>query len=222
MSQPPVVLIHGVGSSSEHNWRQPGWVDLLSELGRSVLTVDLPGHGAAEGRVAPDRDAAELIVERAAAHGSVDAVGFSAGGYALLTAASREPALFRRIAVLGVADSGLGRVSAEGIAAAVLSDAEPSDAMALLFHRLVRTAGNDPAAVAGFLRSRQARAGLGELAAITAATLVVEGTKDPGGPAEALAAAIPGARRLEVRGADHFAIPSDFRCMDAVLSFLAQ
>jgi pimeloyl-ACP methyl ester carboxylesterase len=222
MAETPVILIHGVGSSFEHNWRQPGWVDLLSELGRPVVAVELPGHGA--NRIAPEHDAAELITEQAAAHGSVDAVGFSAGGYALLAAASRAPSLFRRIAVLGVADSGLvaNPAALDGIAAGLLSQEEPSDAMTLVIRRLVQSAGNDPAAVARFLRSRQARAGLGDLAAITAAALVVEGTEDRSGPAMALAEAIPGAQRLQLKGADHFAIPSDFRCMDAVLSFLAQ
>ena len=47
MQAPPVVLVHGIASSFERNWRQPGWVDLLEEGGRSVIPVDLPGHGEA-------------------------------------------------------------------------------------------------------------------------------------------------------------------------------
>jgi pimeloyl-ACP methyl ester carboxylesterase len=68
MSGPPVLLIHGAGSSFEHNWRAPGWVDLLAEQGRDVVGVELPGHGAEAARGAPDRDAADLILERAAGH----------------------------------------------------------------------------------------------------------------------------------------------------------
>ncbi len=28
---PPVLLVHGFASSAEHNWRQPGWRDLLPD-----------------------------------------------------------------------------------------------------------------------------------------------------------------------------------------------
>src|SRR5690348_1595714 len=42
---PPVLLVHGFASSAEHNWRQPGWLDLLADCGRETIAVDLPGHG---------------------------------------------------------------------------------------------------------------------------------------------------------------------------------
>jgi pimeloyl-ACP methyl ester carboxylesterase len=42
-----VVLLHGLGSSSEHGWRAPGWIDVLADSGRDVLAIDLPGHGPA-------------------------------------------------------------------------------------------------------------------------------------------------------------------------------
>jgi alpha-beta hydrolase superfamily lysophospholipase len=44
---PPVLLVHGFASSAEHNWRQPGWLDLLADCGRETIAVDLPGHGTA-------------------------------------------------------------------------------------------------------------------------------------------------------------------------------
>ena len=44
---PPVLLVHGFASSAEHNWRQPGWLDLLADCGRETIAVDLPGHGRA-------------------------------------------------------------------------------------------------------------------------------------------------------------------------------
>ena len=47
MADVPVVLVHGFASSFERNWREPGWVDLLEEEGRSVIGVDLLGHGQA-------------------------------------------------------------------------------------------------------------------------------------------------------------------------------
>lgn len=226
MSGAPVLLIHGVGSSFEHNWRAPGWVDLLAEQGRDVVGVELPGHGAEAARGAPDRDAADLILDRAAGYAQVDAVGFSAGGFALMRAASREPARFGRIALLGVADGGLGdavrpgSTTAGSTTAALLSDGETEDQMALVIRRLVRTARNDPAAVAGFIRSHQPRVTRAQLAQITAKVLVVEGASDATGAAGVITESIPGAARIQLKGVDHFAVPNSFGCIDAVLSFV--
>jgi hypothetical protein len=30
----PVLLVHGFASSADHNWRQPGWLDLLGDVGQ--------------------------------------------------------------------------------------------------------------------------------------------------------------------------------------------
>jgi pimeloyl-ACP methyl ester carboxylesterase len=219
---PPVLLIHGVGSSFEHNWREPGWVDLLTEAGRTVIGVELPGHGAQAGEGAPDRDAAELVIAAAEAVGVVDAVGFSAGGYALLSAACRRPGLFRRIALMGISDNGLTapRDATGGLSQALLDDDPTAPPMIVVIRRLIHTAGNDPALVARFLGSGQPRPALSDLAGVTARTLFVEGSEDATGSAQGLAAAVPGAQHLVLKGVDHFAIPSDFYGIDAVLSFL--
>src|SRR3981081_2630640 len=81
MAAPPVLLIHGFGSSYEHGWRHPGWADLLQESGRRVIGVDLLGHGNAE---KPHDPAAYADVEARvagpiAAEDQVDVGGFSAG-----------------------------------------------------------------------------------------------------------------------------------------------
>lgn len=41
----PVLLLHGFASSAEMNWQSTGWINALTEAGRKVITVDLPGHG---------------------------------------------------------------------------------------------------------------------------------------------------------------------------------
>lgn len=43
---PPVLLIHGFASSTLFNWVKTGWLDPLAALSSSVISVDLPGHGA--------------------------------------------------------------------------------------------------------------------------------------------------------------------------------
>ncbi|WP_120006035.1 alpha/beta fold hydrolase [Nesterenkonia muleiensis] len=42
----PIILIHGFASNTLFNWVKTGWLDPLMETGRSVISVDLPGHGA--------------------------------------------------------------------------------------------------------------------------------------------------------------------------------
>src|SRR5882757_2252811 len=99
----PVILINGMGSNFDSQWRRNGWVDKLEAAGRTVIGVDLPGHGTAKDAV--ERDAADLLLDEAAKHGPVDAIGFSAGAWALLLAASEQPNSFGRIVVLAAADN---------------------------------------------------------------------------------------------------------------------
>jgi pimeloyl-ACP methyl ester carboxylesterase len=67
--QRPVILINGMGSNFDSLWRRNGWVDKLQAAGRTVIAVDLPGHGASKDAVG--RDAADLVLDEAAKHGSV-------------------------------------------------------------------------------------------------------------------------------------------------------
>lgn len=42
----PVVLVHGFASNTLFNWVKTGWLDPLAALHRTVVSIDLPGHGA--------------------------------------------------------------------------------------------------------------------------------------------------------------------------------
>ena len=130
-----MVLLHGFGSTFEHNWREPGWVDLLTEAGRDVLDIDLPGHGRGPHETVPEAYAdvpgavARRIAEKAPDAGQVDAVGFSLGGHTLLAMAAATPERFRRLAVLGVGDDrpGAAERCQPGMLADILTDeTEPS------------------------------------------------------------------------------------------------
>lgn len=62
----PVLLLHGFSSSSKLNWEDTGWITALTQAGRRVIAVDLPGHGrsgAPEDRdsYSPSRIRADLL-----------------------------------------------------------------------------------------------------------------------------------------------------------------
>src|SRR5581483_1122143 len=73
----PVLLVHGFASSFERNWREPGWVDLLADAGRSVIEVDLLGHGNAAKPHEPEAyaDLEAGVAGALPADGEVDAIG---------------------------------------------------------------------------------------------------------------------------------------------------
>jgi pimeloyl-ACP methyl ester carboxylesterase len=224
-----VVLLHGLASSFDHNWREPGWVDLLTESGRDVLALDLPGHGIGPHETDPAAYAnvpAQVAnrIDRAAGPGAqVDAVGFSLGGQTLLAIAAAQPEQFRRLAILGVGDAVIAPSSVPrslDLAEVFVSAQEPEPGVGQLFWRLARSAGNDPVALAAFVQRPPYAFDASGLARITCPVLVVIGDEDFGGPADGLVAALPQARSVVLRGTDHFTTTSDYRCMDAVLSFL--
>jgi pimeloyl-ACP methyl ester carboxylesterase len=163
-----------------------------------------------EARVAADIAGYELL----------DAVGFSAGAHVLLRLAAAEPGRFRRLALLGIGAGVLAGGDPGSVIAALEGEPDPEDIHGTVFRRLADSPGNDRAALIAFLRRPHRPLTAGDLAGISCPVLVVLGDKDPAGPGEPLVAALPDARLVTLRGADHFGTPSDVRCMQAVLRFL--
>jgi pimeloyl-ACP methyl ester carboxylesterase len=225
VSLPPVLLVHGFASSFERNWREPGWVDLLADAGRSVIPLDLPGHGPGSGKSHDPADYAHLehaVRDALPTDGVVDAVGFSLGAGLLLAVAAAEPGRFRRIVVGGVGANLFRGGEVEPIARAVESgragDDDPPAAGA--FARFGQADGNDPAALAAVMRRPATALEPAALAGLTVPVLVVLGERDFAGPADPLVAALPDSRLVTLRGVDHFATPKDFGFIDATLQFL--
>jgi pimeloyl-ACP methyl ester carboxylesterase len=219
---PPVLLVHGFASSAEHNWRQPGWLDLLADCGRETIAVDLPGHGTAP-KPADPADYQDVEAHVAAAvegREPLDAIGFSAGAHVLLRLAADQPGRFRRLALLGIGRGVLEPADPKPIVAALTGDPDPENVPGMVFRRLADGLGNDRAALIAFLRRPHRPLTQADLARITSHVLVVLGDKDPAGPGDGLVAALPDARLVTLRGVDHFGTPADVRCMQAVLSFL--
>jgi pimeloyl-ACP methyl ester carboxylesterase len=222
---PPVLLVHGFASSFERNWREPGWVDILTDLGREVISVDLPGHGTAPKSHDPEAYA-DLpgAVTAVLPSQPVDAIGFSLGARLILLAASREPERFGRIVVAGVGANLFRRdpAEAEAMARAVETgaavDGDPPAAGA--FARFGQAEGNDPVALATCMRRSGPALEPADLASLTRPVLVVLGDRDFAGPADPLIEALPDVTFLSLHKLDHFGTPKDFRFVDAAIQFL--
>jgi len=219
---PPVLLVHGFASSFEHNWRQNGWADLLADAGRTVLPVDLLGHGSSPH---PHEPAAYADMEAGVAaalpaEGTVQAVGFSLGARLLLGVVADHPDRFDRVVVGGVGANLFERGDPEPVAQALESGDAGAPGLGGLFVRFAEGSGNDPLALAACMRAGRPPLTPERLARITCPVLVVLGDRDFAGPADPLVAALPDARSKTLRGVDHFGTPKDFGFIDASLGFL--
>jgi pimeloyl-ACP methyl ester carboxylesterase len=221
MDNPPVALVHGLGSSFEHGWRAAGWIDLLADAQRTVVPVDILGHGAADARHDPAAYAdIEQSVSRALPDEPVDAVGFSMGAQLLLRLAAQQPARFNRLVVIGVGANLFRDDDFGALANAFENGALPDDITARLFVQLAESAGNDRLAIAACLRRPRKPFTKEEVARATCPTLVLIGDRDFAGPADPLVEALPNAQLQVLPGVDHFRITSEFACIDATLEFL--
>lgn len=221
---PPVVLIHGWGGSFRTTWQKSGFTALLEDIDRSVIGVDLLGHGTAPKPHDPAAyaDLTTRVVE-ALPDEPVDAVGFSLGAITLLRLACREPHRFNRLVLGGIGenvfssdDSGTSR-----ILAALDGTGDPDDNIGRLFAQYADQDGNDKHALAAVMR----RPSLGaftpeQLATVTCPTLVAIGDLDFAGPGNRLADALPNSELVVLRKVDHFATPEAFAFIDATLEFL--
>ena len=219
----PVLLVHGWGGSFEATWRRNGFTELLADAGRTVVGVDLLGHGAAPKPHDPG-EYGDLTgrIEDALPDEPVDVVAFSLGALTTLRLAARVPERFGRIVV-----GGIGRnvfesddEQRERILAGVEGRADPDDNLARLFGQYASQTGNDAVALAAVLRRPQGPLTPEDLAAVTCPVLVVIGDRDFAGPADRLVEALPDARLVTLRNVDHFATPESFGFIDAALEFL--
>jgi pimeloyl-ACP methyl ester carboxylesterase len=196
-------------------------VDILGDLGRPIVPVDLLGHGTAPRPTDPAAYGdVDEVVERALPDGPLDSVGFSAGASVLLHLAVDHPGRFRRLALLGLGDNVFGGSEPMLTVEALEGRTGPEDVQGTLFRRLAESAGNNPEALVAFLRRPVRRLTEPELATVECPVLVVLGDRDFIGGADRLMAALPRGELVVLRGVDHFATPSDFGAIDAVMRFL--
>ncbi|WP_460448214.1 alpha/beta fold hydrolase [Alsobacter sp. SYSU BS001988] len=236
---PTVVFIHGAGMDHTVWALQTRW---FAHHGRSVLALDLPGHGASTGAPLAGVPAmADWAVGVLDALGVANAavVGHSMGGLVALDAAARHPERVRAVGLVGTA--GVVPVSADLLAAAERNERRAIDMVSLWGHG--PRAGLGGCAVPGLwmagdgtrLLERAApgvlhadlaacdayRDGLARAAALRCPAVLVLGERDQMTPAKAgraLGDAIPGARTVVVPKAGHMLMIEE---PDAVLDALA-
>lgn len=226
MSRPPgsIILLHGLGSSFDHNWRRTGWVDILADFGCDAPEIDLPGHGRATRSHDPnDYNSMDVdVFNSLPSETPMTAVGFSAGARLLLRMAMSHPESFDKIVLLGVGDGVFesGDSGSNPLADALLRDEEPEDIQMRLFYRLAESSGNDRRAMAAFLRRPHQAIREEDLSAVTCPTLVVLGERDDPRGAYRLVTALPFGTLVTLAGVDHFSTPSNFEAIDATMRFL--
>jgi pimeloyl-ACP methyl ester carboxylesterase len=217
-----VLLLHGIGSSAADQWIDTGWTDLFESLGRRVIAPDLPGHGASpkftdSGRyVDTIARLLALVRDDPGRDGAIDAVGFSAGGQLLQAMAATEPALFRRIAVIGV-----GHWVIAGLADGSPPSPELDHAQDVL-RRLNAMPGNDAEAIRAFVQGGLPRLDPAVMSRITARTLLIIGDRDFTGEVAPYAPFIPDVTTFTVAGLDHFSATDDRRVIRSVVDFITQ
>jgi len=221
VSEPPVVLVHGFATSADRTWRDNGWIDLLTDVGREVTAIDLLGHGRAD---KPHDPAAyermeDLVADQFPGE-PVDAIGFSLGARVLLTIAADQPERFHRIVVTGVGANLFRDDPRDLISSAIRGEGDTDNPVAQYFAGLARQPGNDPEALLACMQSPRPRLDDGRFAKVTCPVLVVIGDRDFAGPGDPLVAALPAAQLLSLPGVDHFVTPKDFRTIDAALNFI--
>jgi pimeloyl-ACP methyl ester carboxylesterase len=231
---PPVLLVHGFGSSREQNWKTTGWYGSLTEAGRQIVAMDCRGHGKSdkphdEGAYGHARMAGDVIaVMDAAGIEACDLIGYSMGGYVGLRAAAGFPTRLRRLALGGVgANYFTGGVTSEGsrrmLSEALLTDdkAGLTDPRAKMFRAFVEQPGKDRIALAACMRAMSPPLPRETLSHLQQKVLVACGDKDDiSGPPEPLAAALAHGEFVVIPGRDHMSAVGDLKTRRAVVRFL--
>ena len=134
-SRPEIVLLHG-GGQNAHTWDT-----VALALNRSLLAIDLPGHGHSDWRedhdYGPGTSAPAVAAAIAALAPAADLlVGMSLGGVTAIRVAAKRPGLARRLALVDVTP-GVDETKAEPIIA-FMSGPERFDSFDEILERTVQ------------------------------------------------------------------------------------
>ncbi len=233
-SGPDIVLVHGFASSLEGNWRRPGIFDALVKSGRRVVALDCRGHGQSGKPHDPQAYADNAMAKDVLAlmdHLGIetaDLMGYSMGGIISATLLTTRPERFRSVILAGIGDAiatgGPPRERGEAIARAMESDdgGKSENETARGFRIFAERSGNDLGALAAMQKTpRRHSYDPAAFGRVTLPVLVLIGEGDTlAGPADKLAAAIPGAKFVKVPG-DHLTAVGR-KLAEAAVEFLAE
>jgi len=232
---PPVVLVHGFGSSRVQNWKSTGWYDSLNEGGFSVLAIDCRGHGESDKPHDPlfyhhDRMAEDVAtVMDAAGVARAPYIGYSMGGLIGLRFLAHFSERAPRLVLGGVGEAYLNgpRVSdperRNMIADALLAENKDGipDPRARMFRDFADQPGKDRLALAACMRAMTPPLPREALQKFIIPVLVVCGDQDnvSGAPGP-LAATFPHGSAQIVPGRDHMSAVGARLTRQAAVDFL--
>ena len=169
----PVLLLHGFASSSQLNWHDSGWVGALTSAGRTVITVDLPGHGRSAAPADPQAyrpsriradllqlltDAGVLPLDPDNPASGVDIIGYSLGSRLAWEFGATQAELVHRMVLGGGPGTGdpLSGFDLAAARAAVEGSGEITDGTTAELMRMARLVpDNDVAALLSMVEAVQ-------------------------------------------------------------------
>jgi|HubBroStandDraft_2_1064218.scaffolds.fasta_scaffold212443_2 pimeloyl-ACP methyl ester carboxylesterase len=232
---PPVVLVHGFGSSRVQNWRSTGWYGSLTEAGYSALAIDCRGHGESDKPHDPllyhhDRMAEDVVnVMDSAGIASAPYIGYSMGGLIGLRFSALFSDRLPRLVLGGVGENYLTgpRVSDPErrtmIADAILAEDKDriTDPRARMFREFADQPGKDRLALAACMRAMSPPLPRAILQTFGLPILVVCGDQDTvAGASGPLAAIFPHGSAAIVPGRDHMSAVGARPTRQAAIDFL--
>lgn len=204
-----VLFLHGLFSSAEMNWIRFGHAQLLTHAGFEAIMPDWRVHGESEAPAATEAYPPDVLVQDCLALVETlgledfDLVGFSLGARTAASAviAGLRP---RRLVLAGMGIEGLDnwqRRAAFFVDMIDRFDTIERGDPAYMARQFMKTMGTDRAAARLLLTRGVADIARADLARIDMPSLVLSGDEDrDNGSPEALAAALPQGRLVEVPG----------------------
>jgi pimeloyl-ACP methyl ester carboxylesterase len=227
---PPILLIHGFGSSGKVNWVDTGWVETLTKAGYQAITIDNRGHGRSkklyDARLYYAHDMA-LDAKRLLEHLGIEqapVMGYSMGARIAAFLALQHP---ERVKCLIWGGMGMnlitGLADSEEIISALTAEslADVQGKTGRQFRIFAEHTGADKAALAACMVSSREPMTEAQVRAIKPPVLVAVGAEDEmAGSPEPLAALLPQGEALTIERRDHMRATGDPQFKQAALEFL--
>jgi len=226
----PILLIHGFASNSRINWQSTGWIDLLTKVGRQVITIDNRGHGKSDKPHDAERySSAEMALDSSKlinhlGHEKVDVMGYSMGARLTALLGINHATQTRSLVIAGLASNMITGVSGSQEIVSALrapSLAGAKGVQGRAFRAFAEQTGSDLEALAACMSSHRVLVNEEDLGKIAVPTLVVAGDEDDlAGSVSTLVDAIPFAEGIVLPGKDHMKAVGDKTYKLSVLDFL--